>query len=170
MYATKEALIIREHDPHVEVLIFYNELRAFGKGFQEFVNRARDEWGVKYIRSRPGEIVEDPATTSLTIWYDDTATREIKSLSDVDLVVLCPALIPRVGNKKLADIMGVGLDECGFFKVRHPLLAPVDTNVPGIFVCGYCQAPKDIPDSVAQASAASARAAEIIALTRSGGA
>ncbi len=166
MYATKEALIIREHDPHVEVFIFYNELRAFGKGFQEFVNRARDEWGVKYIRSRPGEIVEDPTTTSLTIWYDDTATREIKSLSDVDLVVLCSALVPRVGNKKLAGIMGVELDEFGFFKVRHPLLTPVDTNVAGIFACGYCQAPKDIPDSVAQASAAAARAAETIALTR----
>jgi len=163
MYATKEALIIREHAPSVSVYIFYNELRAFGKGFQEFVNRAREEYGVKYIRSRPGEIREDPKTKSLTIWYDETFTREIKSLSDVDLVVLCPALIPRESNKKLAEIAGVELDECGFFKVMHPLIAPVDSTVPGIYVCGYCQSPKDIPDSVAQASAAAARAAEALA-------
>ena len=166
MYATKEALIIREHAPDVQVHIFYTELRAFGKGFQEFVNRARDEWGVKYIRSRPGEIREDPKTKSLTIWYDDTLTREIKSLTDVDLVVLCPALVPRESNKKLAEITGVELDNCGFFKVVHPLFAPVDSTVPGIFVCGYCQSPKDIPDSVAQASAAAARAAESLALAQ----
>ena len=166
MYATKEALIIREHAPNVEVHIFYNELRAFGKGFQEFVNRARTEYGVNYIRSRPGEIREDPRTKSLTIWYDDTFTREIKSLSDVDLIVLCPALLPRESNRKLAGIMGVELDECGFFKVVHPLFAPVDTTSPGIYVCGYCQSPKDIPDSVAQASAAAARAAEALTLVQ----
>jgi len=166
MYATKEALIIREHAPDVHVYIFYNELRAFGKGFQEFVNRAREEYGVEYIRSRPGEIREAPETKSLTIWYDDTLTREIKSLSDVDLVVLCPALVPRESNKKLAEITGVELDDCGFFKVTHPLLAPVDSTVPGIFVCGYCQSPKDIPDSVAQASAAAARAAEALAMVQ----
>jgi heterodisulfide reductase subunit A len=166
MYATKEALIIREHAPDVEVYIFYNELRAFGKGFMEFINRARDEYGVNYIRSRPGEIREDPETSSLTIWYDDTLTRQIKSLSDTDLVVLCPALLPRESNRKLASIMGIELDECGFFKVVHPLLAPVDTMIPGIYVCGYCQSPKDIPDSVAQASAAAARAAEALTLVQ----
>jgi heterodisulfide reductase subunit A len=166
MYATKEALIIREHAPDVQVYIFYNELRAFGKGFQEFINRARDEYGVNYIRSRPGEIREDPETSSLTIWYDDTLTRQIKSLSDTDVVVLCPALLPRESNKKLASIMGIELDECGFFKVVHPLLAPVDTTIPGIYVCGYCQSPKDIPDSVAQASAAAARAAEALTLVQ----
>ena len=166
MYATKEALIIREHAPDVNVFIFYNELRAFGKGFYEFISRARDEYGVKYIRSRPGEINEDPNTKSLTIWYDDTLTREIKSLNDVDLVVLCPALLPRQGNIKLASIMGVELDDCGFFKVVHPLLAPVDTTIPGIYVCGYCQSPKDIPDSVSQASAAAARAAEALTLVQ----
>ncbi len=166
MYATKEALIIREHAPDVEVYIFYTELRAFGKGFQEFINRARDEYGVKYIRSRPGEITESPETNSLTIWYDDTLTRQIKSLNDTDLVVLCPALLPREGNKKLASLMGIELDECGFFKVVHPLLAPVDTTIPGIYVCGYCQSPKDIPDSVAQASAAAARAAEALTLVQ----
>jgi len=165
MYATKEALIIREHAPGVQVYIFYNELRAFGKGFHEFVTRAKEEYGVNYIRSRPGEIREE-STKSLSIWYDDTLTREIKSLSNVDLVVLCSALVPRTSNKKLAEIMGIELDDCGFFKVTHPFLAPVDTPVQGIYVCGYCQSPKDIPDSVAQASAAAARAAEALAMIK----
>ena len=163
MYATKEALIIREHAPHVQVYIFYNELRAFGKGFQEFINRARGEYGVNYIRSRPGEIREDPKTKSLTIWYDDTFTREIKSLNEVDLVVLCPALLPKPDNRKMAEIMGLELDEFGFFESKNPLTSPVDTNVPGVYVCGYCQCPKDIPESVAQASGAAARAAETLA-------
>ncbi len=171
MYATKEAVILREHDPEVELYIFYNELRPFGKGFQEFVDRAKDEWRIKYIRSRPGKLREDPDTKTLTVRYDDLHTREIKTLTDVDMVVLCPALIPKPGNKKLVEIMGLELDECGFFKVQHPLLAPVDSSVPGIFVCGYCQAPKDIPESVAQASGAAARAAEAVALinTQRGG-
>ena len=166
MYATKEALIIREHAPEVQVYIFYNELRAFGKGFQEFVNRAKTEYEVKYIRSRPGEIREDPKTKSLTIWYDDTFTREIKSLDNVDLVVLSSALFPRESNKKLAKTLGIELDDSGFFKITHPLLAPVDSTTPGIYVCGYCQSPKDIPDSVAQASAAAARVAEALAMAQ----
>ncbi len=79
-------------------------------------------------------------------------------------MVLCPALVPRLDNRRLAEITGIELDEYGFFEVRHPLLAPIDATVQGIFVCGYCQAPKDIPDSVAQASGAAARVAEVLAL------
>jgi heterodisulfide reductase subunit A len=164
MFATKEAILIKEHHPKAEVYIFYNELRAFGKGFKEFVDRARNEWGVKYIRSRPSEISENPITKNLKIRYEDTYERKPKFL-EVDLVVLCPALVPRPKNRELAEVLGVETDEHGFFKVQDPLLAPVDTGVEGIFVCGYSQSPKDIPDSVAQASGAAARASEIIALT-----
>ena len=161
MYATKEALIIKEHDPESDVSIFYNELMVFGKGFQDFLNRAKQDYGVKYIRGRPGEILEDPQTKDLTLVFEDTLNRKINS-SKVDLVVLCTALIPRPDNRKLANILGVELDEYGFFKNRDPIYAPLDTNVPGVFICGYCQAPKDIPESVAQASGAAARAAEIV--------
>jgi heterodisulfide reductase subunit A len=80
-----------------------------------------------------------------------------------DMVVLCPALIPKEGNKIVAETMGLELDEHGFFKSKDKLTAPVDTNVPGVYVCGYCQSPKDIPESVAQASGAAARAAETMA-------
>lgn len=162
MYATKEAILIREHEPECEVYIFYNDLKVFGKGYEDFVNRARDEWGVKYIRALPGEVVEDAKTGDLTLWYEDT-TENVTKNTKVDLVVLCPALIPRAANKELAGIIGLELDEYGFFKPKDPLFAPVDTNVKGVFICGYCQSPRDIPESVAQASGAAARAAEAIA-------
>lgn len=89
---------------------------------------------------------------------------EMRTL-DADMVVLCPALIPKDDNTEIANTMGLELDEYGFFKSKNDLIAPVDTNVSGIFICGYCQGPKDIPESVAQASGAAARAAEILACT-----
>jgi len=164
MYATKEAILIREHEPECEVYIFYNELKVFGKGFQDFVTRAQNYWGVKYVRALPGEVVEDSKTGDLTLWYEDTRENVTKSIK-ADIVVLCPALVPRAANKEVGVILGLDLDEHGFFKPKDTIFAPVDTKVPGVFVCGYCQSPKDIPESVAQASAAAARAAEVMALS-----
>jgi heterodisulfide reductase subunit A len=164
VYATKESILTKEHAPETDVYIMYIDMRAVGKGFQEFVDRAREEHGIKYIKAHPGGIAEDPATRSLQIHYEDISTGEMKRLC-ADLVVLCPALIPKEGNKKIAEAIGLELDDYGFFKSRNSLTAPVDTNVAGIYVCGYCQGPKDIPESVAQASGAAARAAETIMCT-----
>ena len=161
MYATKEAILVKEHDPKCEVNILYMDLRVFGKRFQEFVTRAQDEWGVKYINGRPSAILEDHTTKDLFVRYLDVFQGKIEELR-ADLVVLCPALKPREDNQALAKTFGLELDEYGFFKTRDPLLAPVETNVRGIFVCGYCEAPKDISESVTQASAAAAKAAETI--------
>lgn len=163
MFATKEAVLIKEHHPEAEVFVLYNELKVFGKGFNEFVTRAKNEYGVNYLRGRPSEIRENPATRSLKIRYEDTLQRLVKFL-EVDMAVLCSALVPSPKNRALANILGVETDEYGFFKVRDPLLAPVDTTVDGVFVCGYSQSPKDIPEAVSQASGAAARAAETIAL------
>ena len=168
MYATKEAILIREHEPECEVYILYTDLRVFGKRFQEFVSRARDEWGVKYVNGRAAAVVEEPATKDVLVRYENTMERKIEELR-ADLVVLCPALIPREDNKLLAKILGPELNECGFFKTKDPLLMPVETNVEGVFVCGYCQAPKDISESVTQASAAAARAAEVAVSAIAGG-
>jgi heterodisulfide reductase subunit A len=164
MYATKEAILIKEHEPESEVFIFYIDLRASGKGFQDFINRAKENWGVQYIRGRPGEIVEDPRTKDLIILCEQTVSREVGGLK-VDMVVLCPAFIPSETNRKLSEVLGVKLDEYDFFKAKDSVLAPVDTDVLGVFICGCCQGPKDIPESVAQASAAAARATEVITLT-----
>jgi heterodisulfide reductase subunit A len=160
MYATKEAILIREHEPECEVYILYIDLRVFGKRFQEFVSRARDEWGVKYVNGRASLVVEEPGTKDLLVRYENTMEGKIEELR-AGLVVLCPALIPREDNRLLARIFGLELNEYDFFKTRDPLLMSVETNVEGIFVCGYCQSPKDISESVTQASAAAARAAEV---------
>ncbi len=163
MFATKEAVLIKEHHPEAEVHILYNELKAFGKGFNEFVTRARSEYGVEYHRGRPSEIRENPTTRNLKIKYEDTLDQRVKFI-EVDMVILCPALIPSPKNRTLAEALGIETDEYGFFKVRDSLLAPIDTQVDGIFVCGYSQSPKDIPEAVSQASGAAARAAETIAI------
>ena len=161
MYATKEAALIKEHSPECEVNIFYIDLRAFGKGFQEFINRAKNEWNIKYIEGHPCKIEEDTKTKDLRIQYEDTLGTGVKNIT-TDIIVLCPALIPRKGNQELAKILNIELDYYDFFKSKDTLFKPVDTNVTGIFICGYCQGPKDIPDSVAQASGAAAKAAETI--------
>jgi heterodisulfide reductase subunit A len=107
---------------------------------------------------------EDPATGNLQIYYEDIVTGKMNNLN-AEMVVLCPALVPKADNKKIAETTGLELDDYGFFKSRDNLTAPVDTNIEGIYSCGYCQGPKDIPESVAQASGAAAKAAEIISNT-----
>ena len=164
MYATKEAILIKEHNPDCEVYIFHMGLKVFGKGFQEFLNRAEDEWHVKYIEGHPSRIEGITNAGDLLIRYEDVLHGDLKDIR-ADLVVLCPALIPRKSNGKLAKTLGIDLDEHGFFKSRDPIFSPIDTNAPGVFICGYCQGPKDIPESVAQASGSAARAAEVIAST-----
>jgi heterodisulfide reductase subunit A-like polyferredoxin len=166
MYATKEAALIKEHERESEVSIFYTDIRAFGKGFREFVNRAKKEWGIEYFRAKPSEIREDPKTLDLSIKYEDTLTGEMKNVQ-VGLVVLCTALVPTPENKELAETLGIKVDEYGFFQVGHPLLAPLDATAPGIFLSGCCHTPQDIPDSVAEGKGAAARAAEFLARMRS---
>ncbi|HXX87501.1 MAG TPA: CoB--CoM heterodisulfide reductase iron-sulfur subunit A family protein [Candidatus Acidoferrum sp.] len=162
VYATKESILVKDHLPDTEVNIMYMDMRAVGKGFQEFVDRAKSQYGVNYIKSHPGGIAENPKTKSLQVYYEDIrAGCDMKKL-DADMVVLCPALIPKGENRKIAEATGVELDDYGFFKSRNKLTAPVETNIAGIYVCGYCQSPKDIPESVAQASGAAAKAAETI--------
>ena len=162
-YSAKDAVLVKEHHPDAHVRIFYIDLRAFGRGFQEFINRARSEFGIEFIRASPGEIMEDPATKNLSIWYEDTVAGRIENLV-FDLVVLCPALVPRTDAKELAKVLGIEVDKYGFFKASDDITSPVDTTVPGIFACGYCLGPKtgDIPDSIMQGSATAARVAEVL--------
>jgi heterodisulfide reductase subunit A len=162
-YSVKDAVLIKEHEPNTTVSIFYIDMRAFGRGFQEFVNRAKSEYGVRFVRSSPGEILEDPATKNLRIWYEDTIAGRIEN-AELDLVVLCPALVPSKGSGDLAKVLGAGVDQYGFFKASDPITSPVDTTAQGIFMCGYALGPKtgDIPDSIMQGSATAARVAEVL--------
>lgn len=161
MFATKEAVLANEHDPNLRSCIFYTDLRAGGKRFQEYITRAKEQHQVTYIRSRPGRISENAENGNPILHYEDTRDRQVKEM-EVDLVVLCQALIPRAEANELAEMMAMGLDEYGFVDIPERLSKPVDTNVTGIFACGYCQHPGDIPDSVTQASGAAARVAEFV--------
>ena len=165
MYATKEAILVREHNSECTVHILYMDLRVFGKRFQEFVTRAKEEWGVDYVNGRVAVVMEDPVTQNLLVRYENVAEGKIEELW-ADLVVLCPALVPREDNRVLAKTLGIELDTDGFLKTKDPLLMPVETNVDGIFVCGCCQSPKDISESVTQASAAANKAAEVATTPR----
>jgi len=161
MHATKEAMLAFEHHPGTKSTIFYMDMRAVGKRFQEYIARAKKEYNVTYIRGRPGRIEVNSENDNPIIWYEETTSGEVKSF-EAELVVLAQAMVPQI-TKDLAKILGIELDEDGFVKAPDKLLQPLDTTRQGIFACGYVHSPRDIPDSVTQASGAAGRAAEAIA-------
>ena len=156
MWATKQAMISKDHHPDVKPYIFYMDMRAYGKGFEEYYRRAKEKEGINYIKSRPAEVLEEK-NKNLIIFYEDIITRRPSQL-EADLVVLSSAMIASSSNKRLSQILGVELDEYGFFQEEDSLSHPLETNVEGIFHCGCCSGPKDIPDSVAEASGAASLA------------
>jgi heterodisulfide reductase subunit A-like polyferredoxin len=161
MHATKEAMLAFEHHPGTRSTIFYMDMRAVGKRFQEYIARAKKEYNVTYIRARPGRIEVNPENDNPIIWYEETTSGAIKSF-EAELVVLAQAMVPQI-TKELAEILGIELDEDGFVKTPDKLMQPLDTTREGVFACGYVHSPRDIPDSVTQASGAAGRAAEAIA-------
>ncbi|UCF95324.1 MAG: CoB--CoM heterodisulfide reductase iron-sulfur subunit A family protein, partial [Desulfobacterales bacterium] len=156
MIATKQTIITKEHDPAVEATIFYNDLKAYGKGFWDFLRKANEN-GVKYIRARPYEVFEDPQTQNLTVRYEDLATGAV-CRHEVELLVLSTGIIPNERNPKLAKVLKLELDHLGYFREPDPLGAPLETNVAGIYLCGGATGPIDIAESVAQATAAAMKA------------
>ena len=158
MHATKEAMLAFEHHPGTRSTIFYMDMRAVGKRFQEYIARAKKEYNVTYIRGRPGRIEVNPENDNPIIWYEETVTGQVKCF-ETELVVLAQAMVPQITGE-LAKTLGIELDEDGFVKVPDKLVQPLDTTKPGIFACGYVHSPRDIPDSVTQASGAAGRAAE----------
>jgi len=155
MYATKEASIVKEANPEIDITIYYMDIRAYGKDFQQYYDHAK-KLGVKYVRGRPASVYEKK-NKSLVIRYKDTLTGKIKE-DTVDLLVLSTSIIPAKGNKKLADIIGIDVDENGFFKQDSLLENPVQSSKEGVYLAGCIQGPKDIPDSVSMASGAAAKA------------
>ncbi|MGQ9588319.1 MAG: 4Fe-4S binding protein [Thermoplasmata archaeon] len=158
MYAIKNAQIIKEHTPETEITVYYNDIRAFGKGFEELYHRIREDYFVEFIRGRPAKLSQDPKTKSIKIRAEETLLNKITE-REFDLVVLSVGLVPSEGSKKIGKILSLTTSSDGFFAEAHPKLRPVDTAMDGIYLAGCAQGPKDIPDSVAQAKAAAASAA-----------
>jgi heterodisulfide reductase subunit A-like polyferredoxin len=161
MYATKEAIITREHAPETECTIFYIDLRAFGKGYEHYYHRAK-ELGVRYIRCRPSSVREVPGSKNLVLRFekeDGTLVNE-----EFDLVVLSAGMKPGEATKKLTDTFGIVTNEYGFAQIGE--LTPAETSRTGIYAAGVIAGPKDIPESVMEASAAASRAMSLLAGVR----
>jgi heterodisulfide reductase subunit A len=157
VHSTKEAVLAWEHDHQVQSYIFYTDLRGSGKGFREYMNRAQRDYATTFVHGRVAEILQDKNLNPI-VKYEDAATSRPQRFT-VDLAVLATSLVPRHDAPRLAEILGIELDEFGF--VSSDPFAPAETSRPGIVACGCCLGPADIPQSVAQASAAAARAAEM---------
>ena len=158
MYIAKQAHLVRDKIPDARIRIIYNDMRAYGKGFEEFYNRVKAE-GAEYIRKE----LEDEVEVIKRSEEDDkaivrTVSGNEKIEIEADLVVLANAIVPRKDAGELAKILKITRSGDGFFLEAHPKLRPLDTFTDGIFIAGCCQSPKDIPDSIAQAVGAAIRA------------
>ncbi len=162
MYATKEAIIAKEHVHFVKPTIFYMDIRAYGKGFDAYYERAKADYGVRFIKSMVSKVRENPRTNNLLITYlnDDGEMRD----EEFDLVVLSVGVVPSTSVRDMAERLGVDVDRFGF--CRTDTFTPVATSREGIYVCGAFESPKDIPETVSQASGAVAAATGRIASAR----
>jgi len=163
MYSIKEAIIAKEHVPtKLDCTIFYMDIRAYGKEFDAYYKRAQEEYGIRFVRSRVASITEDPATGNLLVHY--VGEDETPRIEEFDMVVLSTGMQPPKDVEKLAKALGIKLNKYRFCETNT--FTPLETSRPGIFVCGAFSSPKDIPESVAQASGAAAKAMAIIAPER----
>lgn len=160
MYAIKNALLIKEKNPESEIFIYYMDIRAFGKGYEEFYKRAQ-ELGIKFMGGRVAEIFEEQKSGNLVVRAADTLLG-IATENEVDMVVLSVGLVPRSDSYKIQRMLGLAASPDGFLMEAHAKLRPVDTLVDGVFLAGTAQGPKDIPDTVAQAKGAASSALEVV--------
>ncbi len=155
MYTAKHALLLREHNPDAQAYVFYIDIRAAGKNYEEFVKKVQDEYGAIYLRGRVSRIFEKG--DKLIVRGADTLSGAQIEI-EADLVVMATGLVAMPDAVSLAQMLHIPYDQNNLFTEAHPKLAPVETITSGIFLTGACQAPKDIPDAVATASAASVKA------------
>ena len=156
MYSMKNAQLCIDHEPDTEVTCYYMDIRSFGKGFEEFYKTSQEKYGIEFIRGRPAEILENDDLT-LTVRAEDTLLGKVTEYT-YDLVVLSVGLEPPKGSNELRQTLGLSRTTDGFYMEAHPKLRPVDTLTDGVYIAGVAQGPKDIPDAVAQGSAAASRA------------
>jgi heterodisulfide reductase subunit A2 len=162
MYATKQAVIAREHDKTIEPTIFYMEMRAFGKDFDKYIDRAKSQYNVRYQRAMISAVREEAGTQDLVLRY----SREDGTLADetFDLVVLSVGLEPYADAAQLAKLAGIELNDHRFAKTTP--FTPIESTRPGVFVTGTFQGPKDIPETVMQGSSAAGEAMALLAEAR----
>jgi heterodisulfide reductase subunit A len=160
MYVAKQASAYRQMVPQGQAYVFYIDIRSQGRGYDEFVQRAMEELGVVYLRGKVSRIIDHGGR--LEVWGSDTLSGQAVRVA-ADLVVQAMAAIPSAGSGALARLMRVATDESGFFAEAHPKLRPLESPTAGIYLAGAAQFPKDIPETVAQASGAAAKVLQLFA-------
>jgi len=156
MNTVKDSLLLKDHYPDIDLTVFYMDMRAFGKGFEDLYMRSRAA-GVKYIRGLPGEVMEDPETRNLRVVVENTTARRLEE-HELDMLILSIGAVPRHDSDVVKQLLTLSRTPDGFFMESHPKLKPVDAPTKGVFLAGCAESPKDIKDSVTQASAAASRA------------
>ena len=159
MNTIKSTLMLKEHYPDIDIKVFYIDIRAFGKGFEDLYMRSR-RLGVQYLRGLPGKVEETPDQT-LRVAVENTTTGKLK-IHHLDMLVLALGIKPASSTQKLEEMLGLQLTPDGFFLEAHPKLQPVDAATRGIYYAGCSEGPKDIRESVTQASAAAGRAIRLM--------
>jgi len=159
MYTAKQALLYKHKVHDGQAYVFYIDIRAGGKGYEEFVQRAMEE-GVLYLQGKVAKIF--PQDGKAMVWGADSLSGKRVEIA-ADLVVLATAILPSQGTGDLREKLGIKIDESGFYEEAHPQLRPVESGVPGIYLAGAGQGPKDIPEAVAQGSAAAAKVVALLA-------
>ncbi|MBC7224001.1 MAG: CoB--CoM heterodisulfide reductase iron-sulfur subunit A family protein [Anaerolineae bacterium] len=154
MYVAKQAMAYKQRVPEGQAYVFYIDIRTGGKGYEEFAQRAMEEERVLYLRGKVSRIFAQDG--QVVVWGADTLSGKAVEVA-ADLVVLASAVVPREGAEELARTLRIATDEHGFFSEAHPKLRPVESLTAGVFLAGAAQAPKDIPETVAQASGAAAK-------------
>ncbi len=160
MNTIKDSLLLQEHYPGIETSVFYLDIRAFGKGFEELYRKSREQ-GTKYIRGLPGEIREHHETNNLVLTVENTTTGKIE-LHEFDMIVLSVGVEPDKDSDKIKSMLSLSRTPDGFFLESHPRLKPVEVPTRGVFMAGFAEGPKDIKDSVCQAGAAASKVSNLL--------
>jgi heterodisulfide reductase subunit A len=160
MNTVKDTLLLADHYPDTQNFVFYQDIRAFGKSFEDMFQRSK-EAGTRYIRGLPGDIEEDPENRNLILTVENTTSGKLER-HELDMVVLSVGVQPAADRDKLASMLTLSKTSDGFFMESHPKLKPVDAPTRGVFFAGFCESPKDIKDSVCQAGAAASRAGALL--------
>jgi heterodisulfide reductase subunit A len=160
MNTVKDTLLLADHYPDTENVVFYQDIRAFGKSFEDMFQRSK-EAGTRYVRGLPGDLEEDPVTRNLIVTVENTTAGRLER-HELDMVVLSVGVVPAADRDKIARMLTLSKTADGFFMESHPKLRPVDAPTRGVYLAGFCESPKDIKDSVCQAGAASSRAGALL--------
>jgi heterodisulfide reductase subunit A len=160
MNSVKEAQYLKDNYPDTEVTIFYMDMRAFGKGFEELLMRSKSS-GVRYIRGLPGEVRQAPANGNLWVTVENTTANRLEA-HEFDMLVLAVGATPATDTEAIRQLVSLSKSPSGFLKEAHPKLRPVDTPTKGVYIAGAAESPKDVRESVTQASAAASRASILL--------